>query len=290
MAVARVSPQLLRAARKRGRLNRAARRALGPKPPRMAALRLTKSLGDRLEQFRSAVEELLFPELDKLLASGAVTDSAERLDALPGFIQGKLDALGLRLRTVFRDSAIEEDLEAAAGDVSKFSKNQLRKLVGISIYDADVGVAAQIDNFIAINTSRIKSLVGEELLDLRDLLSQPRTLGTIHVSELKKQIMATVDVTKSKAALLARDQTLTLNAQITRTRQQNVGITEYVWTTSGDERVRDAHAELDGTVNRWDDPPVSSEDGRRNHPGEDYQCRCTAFPVLPELGEERFTP
>jgi len=287
--VATVSPQLLRAARKRGRLNQAARRSLGPKAPRMAALRLTKSLGAKLELFRTGVEELLLPELDKLLASGAVSDSADRLDAeVPEFIQGKLDALGLRLRAIFRDSAIEEDLEAAAGDVTKFNRNQLRKLIGISLREADAGVAAQVDNFIAINTSRIKSLVGEQLLDLKTLLGRPRTLGTIHVSDLKKQIMATVDVTKAKAALLARDQTLTLNAQITRTRQQNVGITEYVWTTSGDERVRDAHAELDGTVNRWDDPPVSSEDGRRNHPGEDYQCRCTAFPVLPELGTERF--
>jgi uncharacterized protein with gpF-like domain len=25
---------------------------------------------------------------------------------------------------------------------------------------------------------------------------------------------------------------------------------------------------------------VVSDDGRTGHPGDDYQCRCTAFPVL----------
>jgi hypothetical protein len=50
--------------------------------------------------------------------------------------------------------------------------------------------------------------------------------------------------------------------------------------------VRERHAELDGERFRWDDPPVTNEDGDENHPGEDYQCRCTAYPVLPELGDE----
>lgn len=285
MVVARVSPQLLRAARKRGRLNRAGRRSLGAKPPRAAALKLTKAITRRLDFLRQGVEELILPELDKLAAQ----DEGIRQDAIPGFIQGKLDILGIRLRTAFRDTAIEEDLEEAALDVSRQNANQLRKTLGITIGDTGIGIEAQIENFKAINTSRIKTLAGEQLQELRNLLDQPGALGTAHVSTLTKEIKELLGPkTKARAALLARDQTLTLNAQITRTRQQNVGITEYVWTTSGDERVRDTHAELDGTVQRWDDPPETSEDGRRNHPGEDFQCRCTAFPVLPELGLDRF--
>jgi len=291
IVVATVSPQLLRSARRRGRLNRAARRSLGPKPPRAAALRLARSITKKLDRFKRDVEEILFPELDKLAVAAVVTDSADRLDAVPGHIQGKLDILALRLQTAFRDTAVVEDLELAAEDVAKFNQAQLRKVLGVSIVEADAGIAAQIDNFIAINTSRIKTLAGSQLQGLKDILERPGALGSTHTSALKKEIEQFLGTkTRARAALIARDQTLTLNAQITRNRQQNAGIREYVWTTSGDERVRDTHAELDGTVQRWDDPPVTSDDGRTNHPGEDYQCRCTAFPVLPELGTERFTP
>jgi SPP1 gp7 family putative phage head morphogenesis protein len=68
-------------------------------------------------------------------------------------------------------------------------------------------------------------------------------------------------------------------------RQTQAGISEYEWSTSGDERVRSSHDELDGTRQSWDDPPVTNDDGDTNHPGEDYQCRCVAIPVLPDIGD-----
>mgnify|MGYP000210898992 CR=1 FL=1 len=71
-----------------------------------------------------------------------------------------------------------------------------------------------------------------------------------------------------------------LNGQITEERQTQAGIEEYVWSTSNDEKVRETHEELDGTTQRWDDPPVSEKNGDRNHPGGSYQCRCVAVPVL----------
>lgn len=97
-------------------------------------------------------------------------------------------------------------------------------------------------------------------------------------------------MTASKAELLARDQTLKLNAAISRTRQQAAGISKYYWTTVGDERVRKMHDDLDGKLFSWDDPPITNEAGDHNHPGEDYQCRCTASPYLPEFEESQEDP
>ena len=57
--------------------------------------------------------------------------------------------------------------------------------------------------------------------------------------------------------------------------------THYVWRTRGDERVRLAHAENDGGLFAWDDPPATG------HPGEDFGCRCMAEPYVP--GETEFT-
>lgn len=58
------------------------------------------------------------------------------------------------------------------------------------------------------------------------------------------------------------------------------GAESYVWTTRRDERVRALHRLLEGTIQRWDDPPLSGVPAFFGHPGEPGGCRCTAFPIL----------
>lgn len=48
--------------------------------------------------------------------------------------------------------------------------------------------------------------------------------------------------------------------------------THYIWRTRGDNKVRAAHAANNGRIFSWDNPPPTG------HPGEDYECRCTAEP------------
>lgn len=45
----------------------------------------------------------------------------------------------------------------------------------------------------------------------------------------------------------------------------------YIWRTRGDDKVRTAHAENNGRIFAWDNPPTGN-------PGEDYNCRCLAEP------------
>ena len=73
---------------------------------------------------------------------------------------------------------------------------------------------------------------------------------------------------------IARDQTTKTIGQLTEARHRQIGIQEYIWRTSQDERVRPTHASLDGTPQRWDRPPAVG------HPGWDIQCRCVALPVI----------
>ena len=55
--------------------------------------------------------------------------------------------------------------------------------------------------------------------------------------------------------------------------------THYIWRARGDGKVRSAHAEREGQVFSWNDPPEGG------HPGEDYSCRCRAEPYFPEVSE-----
>jgi len=55
--------------------------------------------------------------------------------------------------------------------------------------------------------------------------------------------------------------------------------THYIWRTRRDGKVRSAHAERDGQVFSWENPPEGG------HPGVDFNCRCTAEPFFPEVSE-----
>lgn len=100
---------------------------------------------------------------------------------------------------------------------------------------------------------------------------------------LRERLQEGFGMPRARADLIAQDQILKAAAQLSEQNHKAVGVTEYIWTASGDERVRDDHAALDGTRHSYDRPPVVDQrTGRRAHPGEDFQCRCTAYPVLPE--------
>lgn len=95
---------------------------------------------------------------------------------------------------------------------------------------------------------------------------------------LSQDLKDILDITDSKAAFIARDQIGKLNGQLDRLRQTELGVDKYVWRGMDDDRERDTHRENNDEIFSWDDPPLET-----GHPGEDYNCRCYAEPVLDEL-------
>lgn len=76
----------------------------------------------------------------------------------------------------------------------------------------------------------------------------------------------------------ATDLVVQEHARLVEALSKKAGVTRYVWSTQLDERVRRLHRELEGTIQRWDDPPVSGTGGFRGHPGEPANCRCFPWP------------
>ena len=135
------------------------------------------------------------------------------------------------------------------------------------------------------NVNLIKSLPGETLTRMENIIQGGYLRGASN-TEMSRLIQEAYGMEKDHAQFIARDQTAKLNAEITQAQQKDAGVSEYVWDTSGDGRVRECHRELNGQTIRWDDPPEMwymtkrgrVNTGRRCHPGEDYQCRCVALP------------
>lgn len=124
------------------------------------------------------------------------------------------------------------------------------------------------------NVSLIKSIPEEYFKKIESIVFSGTTQGRSAKSMMEK-IRETGNVTQNRAKLIARDQSSKLNSALNEQRQRNLGVEEYIWRTSGDERVRDSHKSKNGKIFRWDSPPADT-----GHPGQDIQCRCVAQPII----------
>lgn len=136
----------------------------------------------------------------------------------------------------------------------------------------------------------IKDFTEKEVGALRTGIKKSVFAGNRYESAAKT-IQRSYSVTENKAKFLARQETNLLMTKFKETRYQEAGVNEYKWgAVSGTPAhpVRPRHKALAdaskaGKTFRWDDPPITSEPGqpeRRNNPGEDYNCRCFAIPIV----------
>ena len=165
----------------------------------------------------------------------------------------------------------------------------LRNLRAFNAQSAVISRNLRIDNAVAMVAPRlqaeqvklIKSLPIEAGERAQKLAYQAATGGQ-RSAEIAKMLADTEGVTLSRATLIARTEVAKANAMITQARSQAAGIDYYRWETAEDGDVRESHAEMEGTIQRYDNPPTLS-DGMTGNPGEFPNCRCFAVPILPEL-------
>lgn len=157
---------------------------------------------------------------------------------------------------------------------------QTRKLL------KDKAVGAEYSRLQQAQIDLITSLPRQAAQDVqewvKDGLSKGQRFDEI-AKRIKKDLGAKSD---SRAVLIARTETARSRSNFTRARAKDVGSTHYIWHTVGDGSVRSMHAKLDGTIQRWDDPPVC-EHGRggmpiKGNPGTVWNCRCWAEPLFPK--------
>lgn len=277
-----------RASRKAQARKRRAFKGDGPRFSGRIEAMLEKMLRDRV-----GLVERLFLEF----AGPAISDFQADLDARRQDAIRALDILQVLaiLRAVLPKMATddEEGLRFIGSeiddDVTTATERDLSRIFNIPLAIA-AGSEAAILTWIRTNVELIKSLMGKALDQIERMVSQAMSSGT-PTRTLAKDIQKRFDVSRSKASLIARDQTAKLASRINQERQTSFGITKYTWSTSGDERVRPGHVALDGTIQEWANPPeipgtaTSSSPPRTAHPGEDFQCRCDAIPVRPGADE-----
>lgn len=128
----------------------------------------------------------------------------------------------------------------------------------------------------------IQDFTGDEIGKLRESIQKSGTAGNRYETMVEK-IKTSYGVSQRKAKFLARQETGLMMTSFKKARYQEAGINEYRWQCvigSPKHPVRPMHQALNGKIFSWDKPPVTDNKGSRNHPGEDFGCRCVARPIV----------
>lgn len=251
-----------------GRFGRRGRRVRRPRTPR--------ALEDRYTQAINRVSRELFAviarDIAPILRDHERAQRADQREIVQGLLRLRLTRLARRRASRLVDQ-FGRELDRENAEI-------FEEVIGIPAAEASTATAETLGVWRRNNIELIESIPLKTSDQILEVLSEGLSQGT-SPRTLRRLIQERFEVGRSRADLIARDQILKGNAALTQQRQTEVGISSYRWSTSGDDRVREFHADLNGQTFQWNDPPVTNSQGDRNHPGEDYQCRCVAIPILP---------
>lgn len=194
-------------------------------------------------------------------------------DVADGLIDG--------LRSLWREAFDTED------ERHKRRFNEaVRSAIGINlgaVIQAD-GIGNTIDAAVLRNVSLVRGLSQDVVKRLSSKLLDALTRG-LNNRELERIITTEFGMARRRAKLIARDQAASFNGDLNRIRQTAMGVTEYTWSCSLDERVRGnpegrypnakpSHWAREGKVFKWSNPPEGGP------PGAAINCRCTARAII----------
>ncbi len=263
---------------KRKRLKKAPR--FIPPPWRHYANQLMAAMDYLAGLVRVAVER----KLPDWLARGrdlVDTPESRRADAVG--VPEEIAAIISGIRIVFQQRVlpvVEKNSRQAGQTVQSRGRTianaQFKALLGIEPLGSEPWLDPILTAYVQNNVSLIKT-VGETYLGQVEQIVRDGALSNRKQKDIQDEIMERTGVSRRRAKTIARDQTGKLHSQLTSVRMQRNGIKRYQWSTSNDERVRLSHRAKDGNIYSFDDPPSDT-----GNPGEDYNCRCVAIPVLDE--------
>lgn len=166
-----------------------------------------------------------------------------------------------------------------AGDVQRAQaadgNRRLRPIVGVDVFGAEPWLEQSAAGFVERNVALIKTIPQTLFDEVEARVTQAVTQGQ-RWEDLSKIIEDRFNVSKSRADLIARDQTTKFFGELQRQRNKGIGIEKERWNTQNDNRVRESHEDLEGVEYNVEKPPLGG-------PGWPVGCRCFGSPVL-ELG------
>lgn len=184
----------------------------------------------------------------------------------------------------FADVAARGFVRQASGSATRGVSAALKEIGFTVKFQNTTTVSEAIKGCLAENVELIKSIPSECLLEVQQMVESSARAGR-DLGALKADIKSRFDVADSRAALIARDQNNKVTANVTRARQQDLGISEGRWRHSGFSTApRPSHVAADGV--RFDLKKGLFLDEKWVLPGEAINCGCTWTMIIPGYNDE----
>lgn len=252
---------------------------LAPAPPSRLALEYEHAIRKISRETWRMINADLVPAMDAAQRTDAEGDPID----VTARVKRVLRDMNARLRELIPVAAIRRTASRVLGATDARHKRtfyrQLSELLGVGVTASEGFRAVTLRRGVRTNVALIKSVRDDAIPALARDVEKAFRMGVRH-EVLRKQwreagLPLKFGTIEGRSKVIARDQISKLNGQLTRRRQENIGIKAYTWRDSGDgDRVRDEHQALNGRVFAWALPPSEG------HPGDPVQCRCVAEAVV----------
>lgn len=237
-----------------------------------------------LKEFKQAVSK----KIDKAVTIEEVDAIIDSIDIrkLNKYIRNLSNSVLRRNNAGFTN--VIESLIGGASQLQKQHKERREFAVSVPKLIKDKRIYGPLMEKFEYNMSLIKDLPKTVYKELREGYLEGKSFrGTDLEQKLYERL-------GSRAKLIVRTESAKVNTALTEVRARTVGVNAYVWSTSGDRRVRDTHKLLNNVMFFWNDPPrflYSAKSGKITEMsggcGSTPNCRCIALPVF-ELEDIQF--
>lgn len=239
--------------------------------PLSAEIAYRRALTDYLDQLQRVAMESIGPAALARMGDAALTLDADE-SMMAQFEQTRRSLLETVKDMVRRILRLDTDRHTRKWTAA------VRKAFGVDVAaiirneDLQGPLDKMTDWSVSLITSLSDEVRGKVASTVQSAMVQGQDRKTLATS-----LRSVFDMSKRRAALIARDQLAKANSLFNQERHKQAGITEYKWSTSADERVRELHRSLEGKVYRYG-KPTGAEGGAA--PGIPINCRCVAIAIV----------
>lgn len=231
---------------------------------------------DKREKMYRLPESKLPDELRVTLAE--VQINAENQIKL---LQGYIEQVELNMPYIVESMVFDNEVKTILADAGNEVKKNVKHLNVI-----EPELSEQQKNEIAkAYTENVRGYViidfaQERIPEMRRKI-QELVLKGYRQDKIQNLLEKEYRIMSRKAKFLAQNETTIMLAEYKKVTYQEMGFDKFIWRTITDGRERELHKQLNGTVWRYDNPPIIDErTGNRGLPGQTYNCRCEAIPYM----------
>lgn len=242
----------------------------GTLPVILESIAFEKAYLAALRKFLKRVANTMRDVIVPAYTSRVTTDADEStFEAFRRIIDALVRSLGDTVRQLL-------ELEATK-HTDKFMENARRAFgVNLSGIIKAEDLEAYLEQVTLRNTGLIKGLSDDLIRKTQTTVTTAMIEGRT-TKQLQAELKKLLQVSDSRARLIARDQAAKFNSEMNEIRHKQAGIEKYIWRTANDERVRPRHARLEGVTYAYGER-TGAEEGLP--PGRPIQCRCIAQAIV----------